>query len=214
MAVSESHAGLDWLGAPAGEGKTVIGNAYAARFKDAWAAVSYTAAHLQDLEARTRMFVNALRDSTLPGAVKEAASANLSTLATTTCFPHRRRRVSRVGRQRRHSGDAASATARMCGITKRQRRFLFPSFARSLRRSAFGYSMDDAGAMHFRQLLPEGKGRSGYAAADGQMGQIIHAWLDWKISGDDALLKSTWPRAKKALEFAWVPGDGTQIAMA
>jgi uncharacterized protein (DUF608 family) len=38
------------------------------------------------------------------------------------------------------------------------------------------------------------------------MGQIIHAWLDWKISGDDALLKSTWPGAKKALEFAWVPG--------
>jgi hypothetical protein len=84
--------------------------------------------------------------------------------------------------------------------------FLFPSFARSLRRSAFGYSMDDAGAIHFRQLLPEGKARSGYAAADGQMGQIIHAWLDWKISGDEALLLSTWPRAKRALEFAWVPG--------
>ena len=44
------------------------------------------------------------------------------------------------------------------------------------------------------------------------MGQIIHAWLDWKISGDDALLHSTWPRAKKALEFAWVPGgwDGNK----
>ena len=38
------------------------------------------------------------------------------------------------------------------------------------------------------------------------MGQIIHAWLDWKISGDGDLLRSTWPRAKKALEFAWVPG--------
>jgi hypothetical protein len=84
--------------------------------------------------------------------------------------------------------------------------FLFPSFARSLRRNAFGYSMDDAGAMHFRQLLPPGKARFGYAAADGQMGQIIHAWLDWKISGDQALLESTWPRVKKAIEFAWVPG--------
>jgi non-lysosomal glucosylceramidase len=84
--------------------------------------------------------------------------------------------------------------------------FLFPSFARSLRRSAFGYSMDDAGAIHFRQMLPDGKARSGFAAADGQMGQIMHAWLDWKISGDDALLHTTWPLAKKALEFAWVPG--------
>jgi uncharacterized protein (DUF608 family) len=55
-------------------------------------------------------------------------------------------------------------------------------------------------------MLPDGKARSGFAAADGQMGQIMHAWLDWKISGDDALLRATWPRAKKALEFAWVPG--------
>jgi uncharacterized protein (DUF608 family) len=38
------------------------------------------------------------------------------------------------------------------------------------------------------------------------MGQIMHAWLDWKISGDDEFLRSIWPRAKKALEFAWVPG--------
>jgi len=197
----------DWIGwpAPAGEGKTAIGNAYAARFKDAWAAVSYTAAHLQDLEARTRMFVNALRDSTIPGAVKEAASANLSTLATTTCF--------RTADGEFHAWEGSDDQWGCCfgNCThvwnyETATAFLFPSFARSLRRSAFGYSMDDAGAMHFRQLLPEGKGRSGYAAADGQMGQIIHAWLDWKISGDDALLKSTWPRAKKALEFAWVPG--------
>jgi non-lysosomal glucosylceramidase len=66
--------------------------------------------------------------------------------------------------------------------------------------------MDDTGAIHFRQTLPDGKARWGFAAADGQMGQILHAWLDWKISGDDGLLRSTWPRAQKALEFAWVPG--------
>jgi len=197
----------DWIGweAPPGEGKTVIGNAYSVRFKDAWEAVSYTAKHLQELEARTRMFANTLRDSTLPGAVKEAASANLSTLATTTCF--------RTADGEFHAFEGSDDTQGCCfgNCThvwnyETATAFLFPSFARSLRRSAFGYSMDDAGAIHFRQLLPEGKARSGYAAADGQMGQIIHAWLDWKISGDATLLQSMWPRAKKALEFAWVPG--------
>ena len=84
--------------------------------------------------------------------------------------------------------------------------FLFPSFARSLRRSAFGYSMDESGAMHFRQMLPDGKARSYTAAADGQMGQIVHAWLDWKLSGDTEWLRELWPRIKKAIEFAWVPG--------
>jgi uncharacterized protein (DUF608 family) len=197
----------DWIGwpAPQGEGKTVIGNAYAARFKSAWEAVSYTASHLQELEAGTRMFTNALRESTLPAAVKEAASANLSTLATTTCF----RTADGEFHAWEGSGDTGGCCFGNCTHVwnyETATAFLFPSFARSLRRSAFGYSMDEAGAIHFRQLLPEGKGRSGFAAADGQMGQIIHAWLDWKICGDDELLKSTWPRAKKALEFAWVAG--------
>ncbi len=58
----------------------------------------------------------------------------------------------------------------------------------------------------FVSYYPDGKARFGWAAADGQMGQIIHAWLDWKLSGDDAWLRDMWPRVKKALEFAWVPG--------
>ncbi len=197
----------EWIGwdAPEGEGKTVIGNFYSARFKSAWEAAEYTAEHLPDLEARTRMFTGAMRASTLPAAVKEAACANLSTLATTTCF--------RTADGEFHAWEGSDDTGGCCfgNCThvwnyETATAFLFPQFARSLRRSAFGYSMDDAGAIHFRQLLPEGKGRSGFAAADGQMGQILHAWLDWKISGDAALLKSIWPRAKKALEFAWVPG--------
>jgi uncharacterized protein (DUF608 family) len=197
----------EWIGwdSPADESKTVIGNFYAARFPSAWDAVQYAADHLPDLEARTRLFANTLAASTIPAAVKEAATANLSTLATTTCF--------RTADGEFHAWEGSDDTNGCCfgNCThvwnyETATTFLFPSFARSLRRSAFGYSMDDAGAIHFRQLLPEGKGRSGYAAADGQMGQIIHAWLDWKISGDDALLRATWPRAKKALEFAWVPG--------
>jgi hypothetical protein len=66
--------------------------------------------------------------------------------------------------------------------------------------------MDDAGAMHFRQLLPDGVERSDVAAADGQMGQIVHAYLDWSLSGDTAWLRRMWPRIKKGLEFAWAPG--------
>ncbi len=197
----------DWIGwaAPEGEGKTVIGNSYAARFTGAWEAVSYTAAHLKDLEARTRMFTNTLRESTLPAAVKEAASSNLSTLASTTCF--------RTADGEFHAFEGSDDTQGCCfgNCThvwnyETATTHLFPSFAHSLRRSAFGYSMDDAGAIHFRQLLPDGKARSGFAAADGQMGQIIHAWLDWKISGDEVLLRASWPRVKRALEFAWVSG--------
>ena len=203
----------EWCGwsAPPGEGKTVIGNYYSVRFKTAWDAVTYAVENLESLEARTRTFAQVLRETTLPAVVKEAASANLSTLATTTCF--------RTADGEFH-GFEGSDNQRGCCFGncthvwnyETSTAFLFPTFARSLRRSAFGYSMDDAGAIHFRQMLPDGKARSGFAAADGQMGQIMHAWLDWKISGDGTLLETTWPRAKKALEFAWVPGgwDGNK----
>jgi len=146
-----------------------------------------------------------LRDSTLPGAVKEAAGANLSTLVSTTCF--------RTADGEFHGFEGSNDNRGCCHGNcthvwnyETSTAFLFPSFAHSLRKSAFGYSMDDAGAMHFRQSLPDGKDRSGFAAADGQMGQIIHAYLDWVLSGDDAAIRELWPRVKKAIEFAWVPG--------
>ena len=197
----------DWCGwsAPPGEGGTVIGNYYATRFRDAWESVIYTARNLETLEAQTKMFAQAFGESTVPEAVKDAASANLSTLATTTCF--------RTADGEFHGFEGSDDTRGCCfgNCThvwnyETATTFLFPSFARSLRKNAFGYSMDDAGAIHFRQLLPDGKARSGFAAADGQMGQIVHTWLDWKVSGDDGWLRGIWPRVKKALEFAWVPG--------
>jgi non-lysosomal glucosylceramidase len=84
--------------------------------------------------------------------------------------------------------------------------FLFPALARSLRESAFGYCTDAQSAMGFRQLLPDDKQQYGISAADGQMGQIMKLYLDWKISDDNGWLRRVWPSAKRALEFAWVPG--------
>jgi uncharacterized protein (DUF608 family) len=197
----------DWCGwtAPEGEGKAIIGNYYSTRFKNAWEAAEYTANHLEKLEAKTHQFAEALRQSTLPAVAKEAASANLSVLASTTCF--------RTADGEFHGFEGSDNDTGCCfgNCThvwnyETATTYLFPSFARSLRKAAFGYSMDDAGAMHFRQLLPEGKARSGFAAADGQMGQIIHAYLDWRASGDTNWLRALWPRVKKGLEFAWVPG--------
>lgn len=191
--------------APKGDEDTVIGNHYATRFSSAWEAAEYAAANLERLEKYTGRFAAALRESTLPGAVKDAASANLSTLVTTTCF--------RTADGEFHGFEGVNDNVGCCfgNCThvwnyETATAHLFPTLARSLRRAAFGYSMDDAGAMHFRQLLPDGKQRSGFAAADGQMGQIIHAYLDWRLSGDAGWLRGMWPRVKKALEFAWVPG--------
>lgn len=197
----------DWCGwsAPAGKGESIIGNYYSTRFKDAWAAAEYTVAHLEDLEGRTRAFINAFRESTLPDVVKEAASANLSTLASTTCF--------RTADGEFHGFEGSNDKIGCCFGScthvwnyETATAFLFPSFARSLRNVSFGYSEDSAGGIRARQLLPEGRPRFPLVAADGQMGQILHAYLDWKLSGDTTWLRANWPQVKAAIAFAWEPG--------
>ena len=196
-----------WCGwdSPPGGADTIIGNYYSSRFRDAWDAAAYTAIHLPQLEQRTKLFADAFAESTIPDVIKEAASANLSTLASTTCF----RTADGAFHGFEGSDDKWGCCFGNCTHVwnyETATTFLFPTYARSLREAAFGYSMDEQGGMRFRQLLPDGKDRWKIAAADGQMGQILHAYLDWRHSGDKAWLTRMWPRIKKAIEFSWISG--------
>ena len=191
--------------APKGEEDTLIGNWYTTRFADAWAAAEYAAGHLPELERKTRRFAAALRDSTVPGAVKDAAGANLSTLATQVCFRTADGEFHGFEGANDHSGCCHGSCAHVWNY-ETTTPHIFPSLARSLRNTSFGYDLDSAGALHFRENLPHREPLWGFAAADGQMGQILHAYLDWKLSGDREWLRGLWPNIKRALEFAWVPG--------
>src|SRR5689334_23142840 len=191
--------------APKGHEKDVIGNWYATKFADAWAVAEHTAAHRADLLRRTHQFVTAVRETTIPAAVKDAAMANLSTLVSTTCF--------RTGDGEFHGFEGVNDKGGCCHGNcthvwnyETATAHVFPSLSRSLRRSAFGYCLDDQGLMYFRQLLPDGIERSGHSATDGQMGQIMKVYMDWQLSGDDAFLREFYPKARRALAFSWVAG--------
>ena len=191
--------------APKGHEKAIIGNWYSTRFPDAWAAATYISLHQRQLEERTQIFIDAVRKTTVPGAVKDAAMSNLSTLTTTTCFRTADGEFHGFEGVTDHSGCCSGNCTHVWNY-ETATTSLFPSLSRSLRRHAFGYSMDDRGALSFRQLLPDNIERWGFVAADGQMGQIIKVYLDWQQSGDPSFLSEFWPKAKRALEFAWVPG--------
>jgi len=196
-----------WSGwtAPKGHENDVIGNYYCTRFADAWAAAQHAARVLPESERRTRTFLDAMRHSTLPAAVRDAAMSNLSTLVTQTCF--------RTSDGEFHGFEGCDDQRGCCfgNCThvwnyETSTQFVFPSLARSLRKAAFGFSEDDQGGMRFRQMLPDGYDRFGYAAADGQMGQIIKVYLDWKLCGDTQWLRDLWPKIQRGLSFAWIPG--------
>ncbi len=191
--------------APKGHENDLIGNYYCARFADAWAAAEYAADNLPRLENLTRQFVSALRQTTLPGVVKEAASANLSTLVTPTSF--RTQDGSFHGFEGCNDrsgccfGNCTHVYAYEAAIAN-----VFPQLSRSLREQQFGFLTNAEGLMDYRELLPYGIENFGIAAADGQMACIMKLYYDWRLSGDGEWLRKLWPAAKRALEFAWIPG--------
>jgi uncharacterized protein (DUF608 family) len=196
-----------WCGwtAPKGEENAIIGNHYAQRFSDAWAAAAHASANLPSLEARMGRFLAAMRETTLPAAVKEAAMSNLSTLATPTCFRTADGRFRGFEGINDHTGCCFGSCNHVWNYESATHH-LFPALARSMREAAFELSGRLNGLMPIRGQLPEGKQTGGIAAADGQMGQIIKAYLDWRLSGDGEWLRKLWPEIKRALEFAWVEG--------
>ena len=84
--------------------------------------------------------------------------------------------------------------------------FLFPDLERSMRESHLKYSVNKHGASCFRLLLPLGisPDENGFRpCADGQFGDVMKIYRDWKISGDDAFIKRYWHTIRKTVEYAW-----------
>jgi non-lysosomal glucosylceramidase len=191
---------------PRGAPDDLIGNSYTTRWPDAWAVAEDLAGRAAGLEARTVEFVRAFAESTLPAEVKEAALFNLSTLRTQTCF--------RTPDGRFFGFEGSSNTSGCCFGScthvwnyEQATAFLFGRLARSMRETEFLEATDGQGLMSFRVRLPIDRAREyGKAAADGQMGCVMKAFREWKMSGDDAWLVRLWPAVKRALSFAWIKG--------
>ncbi|MBT3376785.1 MAG: hypothetical protein HN742_09965 [Lentisphaerae bacterium] len=184
-----------------------IGNWYTEQFEDAWGVARHTVRELPMLEADTLAFVGAFCDSDLPDVVKEAALFNLSTLRTETCF--------RTPDGNLYGWEGCCDGSGCCNGScthvwnyETTTAFLYGDLARTMRDVEFLHATHpETGCMSFRVQLPiEREKGEGKAAADGQMGCIMKAHREWKLSGDTAWLRRLWPRIRKALEFCWIPG--------
>lgn len=191
----------------------VVGNYYTTRYTDAWDVLADTAPRLPELEQRTVRFVRAFLDSDLPEEIKEAALFTSSTLRTQTSFRTADGNFFGWEGCGDHDGCCDGSCTHVWNY-EQATAHLFGDLARSMRHVEFAHATRENGLMSFRVHLPLGKRASEWtaAAADGQMGCLMKLHRDWKLSGDDAMLKELWPHAKKALEFAWQPGgwDGNR----
>jgi uncharacterized protein (DUF608 family) len=178
-------------------------NYYASLFQDSLDCAVYSLTHWDSLYRDTLSFQKALFSSTLPEAVLDAVSANISILKSPTCL--RLEDGSFYGFEGCHcdSGCCEGSCTHVWNYAYALP-FLFPNLERSMRELDYQYNMDENGGMAFRLQLPLGSPRSRFRpCADGQFGGVLKVYREWKISGDDQWLKQLWPSVKKSIEYAW-----------
>ena len=176
---------------------------YATLFKGSADSGAYALREWDRLYGETLEFRNLLYSDTLPPAITDAVGANISILKSPTCL--------RLEDGSFYAFEGCHCTVGCCEGSCTHvwnyayaLPFLFPSLERSMRDLNYKYNQDDDGSMAFRLQLPPGRGRSAFrACADGQFGDVIKAYRDWKISGDTEWLKSLWTPIKRSIAFAW-----------
>ncbi len=178
-------------------------NYYATRFADSVASGRYCLANWDSLYEKTLDFKNTLFSSTLDAAVLDAVSSTLSVLKTVTCY--RLEDGSFYGFEGNHEHfGSCEGTCQHVWNYAYALCFLFPDLERSIRDLEFDRATNEDGSTAFRITLPlTDPQRYRFSCVDGQMGCIIKAYREWKLSGDTEWLKRHWPTIQKVLAFAW-----------
>jgi uncharacterized protein (DUF608 family) len=179
------------------------------QFADAWDAARYTHRNFKRLDAETRKWHETFFASTLPPEALDAVSSNISTIRSPTVLRLDDGKIYAWEGCRDDWGSCAGNCTHVWNYAQTLA-FLFPSLERTMREINFGPNMKPNGAMAFRCGAPSTETPVYWdhpPCADGQMGNVIQAYRDWQLSGDDAWLRALWPNIKRALEYAW-GGDG------
>ena len=178
-------------------------NYYATQFESSLASAGYALEKFGELYEKTVCFADALQACTLPEAVKDAVSANLSVLKTPTAL--------RLEDGSFWGWEGCTETTGSCYGSCQHvwnyayaMPYLFPRLERSLRETTLTYALLESGATTFRVDLPRRPATAVWrSCVDGQMGEVIKCYREWKFSGDDAWLRTHADGIFSMLEYAW-----------
>ncbi|MEI8038822.1 MAG: GH116 family glycosyl hydrolase [Verrucomicrobiota bacterium] len=198
------------------------GRWYATRYRSASAVVDNLAADGLALVAATDLWRQTYYDSTLPRWLLDRSIANLSTLATATCF--------RFADGRFFGFEGAYSFPGTCNHVWHYDEGagrLFPELEKSLRTQAdyvpaVGIKSDGSIAMRIDGLpgspdpLPQrpglfGPGYNHWASIDGQCGILLRTYRSHLLGTDASLVKKYWPQIRLASQWLLAQdsdGDG------
>jgi len=192
----------DELAAHAAGQYPTIRNHYATRYADAWDVIDRLFAELPDLEARSRRFTDALYGSTLPAELLEAVANNIAVLRSHTCFWTEDGNFYGWEGICDHVGCGKGNVNHVWNYAQTLA-YLFPALERRMRRLEFEIEMSEDGELPFRSLQSLGEAKwQMVPATDGQLGAIVRAFREWRLSGDQQFLRDLWPRVDRAMEYA------------
>lgn len=181
---------------------------YSNRFKSVEEVTTYWKQQYDTLKKNSTLFTNAFYASTLPPEVIEAVASNLTILKSPTVMRQYDGRLwSFEG-----CGDSWGCCHGSCTHVWNYAQaipHLFPALERSLRHTEFCENQSKEGHQTFRANLPITPATHDFhAAADGQLGGIMKAYREWRISGDNEWLKKMYPMIKVSMDYCistWDP---------
>jgi len=180
----------------------ILKNYYTKFFSNSSDVAEYCFDNWDRLYSETKCFKDALFSSDLPSEVMDAIQANIATLKTPTCLRNEEGNFWAWEGIQDNVGSCYGTCQHVWNYAYALP-FLFPKLEKRLREDEFKYSLDENGRMNFRMKLPFEKDTGLPCCVDGQMGSVIKAFREWKISGDNEWLKENWKYIKKCIEFAW-----------
>ncbi len=180
---------------------------YATLFEDSLATAKYALTRFDELYEKTLAFTKALHGAPLPSYVTDAISANLSVLKSPT--------VLRLTDGSLWGWEGCSENVGSCEGSCQHvwnyayaLPYLFPRLERSLRENTMRYALKENGMTAFRIPLPVGRDTYNVRAClDGQMGEVIKCYREWKISGDTDWLATHAKDIFKMLDYAHSPAN-------
>jgi non-lysosomal glucosylceramidase len=202
--------------------KLWLGNHYSARFGSAWEVAEYVREKLAYFDETAKSFRSALHNSTLPAALLEAVSSQISVVRSPTCFR------AADGRFYAFEGCCGASTELIAerggccplncthvwnyAMTPAR---LFPQLERSMRETEWLDQQHETGYLPHRVVVPLSLrrpwdrwiGGPPYPAIDGLLGAVLKTYREYRANGNIGWLRSLWVHVRMAMEHVMTRYD-------
>jgi len=181
---------------------------YSSKFINVGEIATFWLKNYANFKTKSQKFTDAFYAGTLPGEVLEAVSANLAIIKSPSVLRQYDGRLWGWEGCGDNSGCCSGSCTHVWNYAQAIPH-LFPKMERTLRETEFCVSQNKEGHQVFRSALPiRPLVHDFHSASDGQLGGIMKAYREWRISGDTDWLKRLFPNIRQSMDYCikvWDP---------